>query len=153
MIRSTRFQMVSLKELRNQKNWPPSTDFRLDESQYEAFRAELCKHPNSGKSRRCGHPSIGVCGERRPRLCRICNRKEVEEIFFGNEDEKDARFIELGDCRHIIEVNGLIQWMKSEPDAAESTSSGNNRSSIQLQHHHSAHKIVEHVHSGQFKRH
>lgn len=93
---------------------------------------ELCEHPNKGLLEKCGHASIGVCGEKMPRLCRICNKDEVEEIFFGDEDEEYARFIELEDCKHIIEVQGLIHWMKSEPDAAESNSENANRSSIQL---------------------
>jgi hypothetical protein len=34
-------------------------------------------------------------------------------IIFGNEHKKCARFVELEDCGHIIEVTGLDQWMKS----------------------------------------
>lgn len=88
---------------------------------------ELCKHPNKKIIRKCRHPSIGVCGERIPRLCRICNKDEVEEIFLGHEDEEGARFIELDDCGHVIEVKGLINWLKTGSDSTES-----NRHSIQL---------------------
>lgn len=62
-------------------------------------------------------------------MCRICDKAAVEEIFFGNEDEGNARFIELDDCKHIIEVNGLIQWMNAKP---ESSSDSNDNNSIQL---------------------
>lgn len=74
---------------------------------------ELCKHPNPGLVPSCGHSSIGVCGEKMPTLCRVCNKDQVEKIFFGKEDEEDARFIELEDCKHIIEVSALLRWMKS----------------------------------------
>ena len=62
----------------------------------------------------CGHPCIGLCGEPCPSKCRICDTEEVEEIFFGTEQEKDARFIQLEDCGHIFELSGLDQWMKTE---------------------------------------
>ena len=39
----------------------------------------------------CGHPCIGLCGEKCPTKCRICNEDEVTEIFFGTEDEESAR--------------------------------------------------------------
>ena len=35
----------------------------------------------------------------------------MREIFFGNEDDPGARFIQLQDCRHVLEVEGLDQWM------------------------------------------
>lgn len=72
---------------------------------------------------RCEHPCIGLCGEPCPLLCRICNKDKVETIFFGNEDEPDARFILLIDCKHIIEVSGLLNWMRSQEDS--SNNSGN----------------------------
>lgn len=49
----------------------------------------------------CEHPCIGLCGEPCPPLCRICDKDKVEEILFGSEDEPDARFILLIDCKHI----------------------------------------------------
>lgn len=87
---------------------------------------EACK-----KLLKCGHQCIGICGEPCPALCRICNKETVEEIFFGAEDEPDARFILLIDCKHIIEVNGLLNWMSQE--TAEETREGNrNDMSIQM---------------------
>eukprot|EP00026_Physarum_polycephalum_P008147 Phypoly_transcript_08225.p1 GENE.Phypoly_transcript_08225~~Phypoly_transcript_08225.p1 ORF type:complete len:340 (+),score=22.79 Phypoly_transcript_08225:393-1412(+) len=38
----------------------------------------------------------------------------ITEVFFGNEDEPNARFISLRDCGHIFEVFGLDQWMDEE---------------------------------------
>jgi hypothetical protein len=42
-----------------------------------------------------------MCGEPCPPQCRICNKRIVKEIFFGTEDEPDARFVFLPDCRHL----------------------------------------------------
>ena len=66
-----------------------------------------CNQPCTKTLKKCGHPCIGLCGEKCPPLCRICDRDEVCEIFFGTEDEIDARFIQLEDCKHIIEVTGM----------------------------------------------
>lgn len=82
---------------------------------------ELCKEP-CVKKLKCGHNCIGVCGEICPKLCRICNKEEVEEFFFGREDEPDARFIQMVDCPHFIEVTGLIHWL--EMDGSNNSSSG-----------------------------
>jgi len=64
------------------------------------------------KKLKCKHPCVGICGEKCPKLCRICNKDELQEIFFGTEDEPDARFIELK-CGHIFEVSGLDGWFDS----------------------------------------
>ncbi|XP_064399168.1 NFX1-type zinc finger-containing protein 1-like [Halichondria panicea] len=62
----------------------------------------------------CGHRCIGICGEVCPKLCRICDEEVVTEIFFGTESEKDARFVLLPDCNHIIVVEMLDQWMSTD---------------------------------------
>jgi len=72
-----------------------------------------CNKPCT-KNLKCGHPCIGLCGEKCPSKCRICHKDEVCAIFFGSEDEKGARFMELQDCGHIFEVEGLDTWMKQE---------------------------------------
>lgn len=56
-----------------------------------------------------------MCGEKCPSLCRICDRDIVTEIFFGDEDEPDARFIQLEDCGHVIEVNAMDTYMDQSP--------------------------------------
>ena len=79
---------------------------------------QLCNRPPCNlpctKTLKCGHKCIGLCGERCPKKCRICNKEEVCEIFFGDEDEEDALFIELQDCGHIIEVKALDNWIKTD---------------------------------------
>ena len=44
----------------------------------------------------------------------------MTEIFFGTEDEPDARFVELADCGHVFEVEMMDQWM----DQAQATPDG-----------------------------
>ncbi|KAJ8272642.1 hypothetical protein GJAV_G00091700 [Gymnothorax javanicus] len=65
------------------------------------------------KNLKCGHPCIGMCGEPCPKKCRICNADEVLELFFGDEADPEARFVQLVDCGHIFEVKGLDSWMAS----------------------------------------
>ena len=70
---------------------------------------------------------IGLCGDPCPRWCRICDEKKVKEIFFGNEDEPNARFVFLKDCKHIVEVNGMKDWLNSRHDLMnEETTDKNN---------------------------
>jgi len=56
--------------------------------------------------------NLGICGEICPRLCRICNKDQVTEILFGDEDKPNARFICLEDCKHIIELKAMDNWIK-----------------------------------------
>ena len=35
-------------------------------------------------------------------------------MFFGTEEEEDARFIELMDCGHVFEVTALDYWMDKD---------------------------------------
>ncbi|KAK2915291.1 NFX1-type zinc finger-containing protein 1 [Channa argus] len=59
----------------------------------------------------CGHPCIGLCGDKCPSKCRICDHDEVTDIFFGTEDDPEAHFIQLEDCGHIIEYTSMDQYM------------------------------------------
>nr|XP_042717233.1 NFX1-type zinc finger-containing protein 1-like [Chrysemys picta bellii] len=85
--------------------------------------SETCNRPRCSepcqKSLKCSHPCAGLCGEPCPPKCRTCHRDELAEIFFGAEDELDARFVVLEDCGHILEVQGLDRWMDGEPDNAQ----------------------------------
>ncbi|XP_016333043.1 NFX1-type zinc finger-containing protein 1-like isoform X2 [Sinocyclocheilus anshuiensis] len=64
----------------------------------------------------CGHRCIGLCGDPCPNKCRICHKDEVTEIFFGNEDDPDACFIQLEDCKHMFEATGMDQYMNLDED-------------------------------------
>ena len=77
---------------------------------------EICNRPPCDEPcklrLRCGHQCIGLCGEKCPSKCRICDRDEVCEILFGTEEDEDARFVELEECKHLIEVTALDTWME-----------------------------------------
>ncbi|XP_030046073.1 NFX1-type zinc finger-containing protein 1-like [Microcaecilia unicolor] len=85
---------------------------------------EMCDRPRCDmpcqKSLKCKHPCVGLCGEPCPKQCRVCQKEELCEIFFGMEDEPDARFVLLEDCGHIFEVTGLDQWMDGDPSEVHS---------------------------------
>lgn len=49
-------------------------------------------------------------------MCRICHKDKVTEVFFGTEEDDDARFIELQDCGHMFEVTALDYWMDKDGD-------------------------------------
>ncbi|NXG51676.1 ZNFX1 protein, partial [Psilopogon haemacephalus] len=66
---------------------------------------------------RCGHPCAGFCGEPCPKKCLVCDRQELTQIFFGFEEEPDARFVQLEDCGHVFESQGLDHYMDGEDDA------------------------------------
>lgn len=44
-------------------------------------------------------------------MCRICDVDELTDIFFGTEDDEDARFVLLIDCGHVMEATGMINWL------------------------------------------
>ncbi|XP_018613052.2 NFX1-type zinc finger-containing protein 1-like [Scleropages formosus] len=77
---------------------------------YEPCDRQPCHMPCL-KRLQCQHRCIGMCGEPCPDKCRICNAEEVQEIFFGNEMDPEARFVQMADCGHIFEVTGFDQVM------------------------------------------
>ncbi len=86
----------------------------------EPCNRKPCDYPCK-KLLECSHECIGLCGEPCPKLCRICDKEEVTEILFGGEDEKDARFVALPDCKplHIIEVSAMDQYMSMKNESEE----------------------------------
>ena len=94
---------------------------------YECKRLchEPCDRPRCNepcpKRLSCGHKCIGLCGEPCPNDCRICDEEKVKTIFFGNEDEEDARFIVLEDCQKqcIIEYKAMDQHMDTKVEKGE----------------------------------
>ncbi|KAG5836364.1 hypothetical protein ANANG_G00253830 [Anguilla anguilla] len=83
---------------------------------------EPCDRPpcnrRCDKALPCGHPCIGLCGEPCPDLCRICHHDQVTEIFFGQEDDPLAFFIQLEDCGHIFESTAMDHYMGAAADGA-----------------------------------
>ncbi|XP_031564675.1 NFX1-type zinc finger-containing protein 1-like [Actinia tenebrosa] len=85
--------------------------------------SEKCTRPRCDtpcfKLLSCQHRCIGLCGEPCPKLCIVCDNEELTALYFGGEDQKGARFIELVDCKHVFEVNGMDNWMSYNDDEEE----------------------------------
>lgn len=41
----------------------------------------------------------------------MCDKDEFNEGVFGNNDDPDARFVELRPCEHVIEVSAMDALM------------------------------------------
>jgi len=83
----------------------------------ELLCGDVCQRPRCNKPcpkvLKCGHPCRGMCGELCAKsMCTICN-PSIKEIFFGNEEDEDARFVQLQDCSHIFEVTMMDHYMDS----------------------------------------
>jgi hypothetical protein len=79
------------------------------------FCGDVCNVPPCtepcDKALKCGHPCIGFCGDPCPPKCLVCDREELLDVFFGTESE-DARYVVLNDCGHIVENDGMEQWLE-----------------------------------------
>nr|KAG5692121.1 hypothetical protein BaRGS_014284 [Batillaria attramentaria] len=73
---------------------------------------------------RCGHTVLVECGVNSALhhvlsdACPVCNA-DIFEIFFGTEDEEDARFYKMADCRCVLEVSALDQYMDQVTEGNE----------------------------------
>ena len=87
---------------------------------------EMCDRPRCSEpcpqKLKCGHLCTGLCGEWCPSangklLCKVCDEKKWKELvptIFCTEEDEDARFIQLHDCRHIFEVSSFDRYMDME---------------------------------------
>ncbi|NXA73722.1 ZNFX1 protein, partial [Thryothorus ludovicianus] len=85
--------------------------------------SEPCNRPRCNvpcaKMLPCGHPCVGFCGEPCPKKCLVCDHEELTQIFFGFEDDPDARFVQLEDCGHVFESHGLDHYMDQDDDVVK----------------------------------
>ncbi|KAI8798619.1 NFX1-type zinc finger-containing protein 1 [Biomphalaria glabrata] len=59
----------------------------------------------------CGHNCAGLCGEKCPCLCSICDKDElIANSLNGYDGDPTTLFVEI-DCGHVIEVDFMDQWM------------------------------------------
>uniref|UniRef100_A0A8B9I5F3 Zinc finger NFX1-type containing 1 n=1 Tax=Anser brachyrhynchus TaxID=132585 RepID=A0A8B9I5F3_9AVES len=95
-------------------------EWRCQHYQCTNLCSEPCNRPRCNvpctKLLRCGHPCIGLCGEPCPKKCLVCDHEEVTQIFFGFEEDPDARFVQLEDCGHVFESQGLDHYMDEDDD-------------------------------------
>ena len=81
---------------------------------------ELCERKNCDKRcdkiMKCGHQCYGLCGERCPEVCRICNPEEEcfkNDFFFHTEINEDA-LIYKTKCDHLFEVSNFDSYINSK---------------------------------------
>eukprot|EP00347_Sterkiella_histriomuscorum_P007358 403349252 len=90
--------------------------FQCDKECSEPCNKELCTQ-KCEQILECGHNCIGLCGEKCPQICRICNPDhEVFSLAYGSEQDSEATFVQI-DCGHILDSNSLdkeIQTWKEE---------------------------------------
>ncbi|KAG4066118.1 hypothetical protein HA402_010320 [Bradysia odoriphaga] len=84
----------------------------------EICNRDPCSEPCE-KKMKCGHDCIGCCGEPCPPYCRSCDKEIVQEVFFGQEDEEDARFVYLENCGHIVHRESMDKWMSQNLEESE----------------------------------
>ena len=60
---------------------------------------------------RCRHPCIGLCGDNCPTLCRKCHAGKLSILCPEISRDEQARFVQLIDCGHIINVRTMDLWM------------------------------------------
>ena len=66
------------------------------------------------KIMKCKHQCMGLCGERCPNVCKICEpNNECFQIFFGNEDDDDALFYKT-DCGHVFEYRSMDKLIQNQ---------------------------------------
>ena len=75
----------------------------------------VCNHPCKRKLG-CKHHCAGFFCE--PCFCLECQEDDPKQIFFGTEDEPNAVFYQLPDCKHIFESEGLDTYMNQPSDNA-----------------------------------
>ena len=69
---------------------------------------EPCQHLN-----KCHHPCIGVCGERCPDVCKLCDEEQFLQLYVSLnrfETKDDTTYIQL-DCGHLFKRTELDPWV------------------------------------------
>ena len=81
---------------------------------------EICDRPRCDEpcehKLQCRHPCIGVCGERCPRVCRICPNQKSKfcKLYVGSiPASDDSRYIQLS-CDHLFEVEELDRLLDKQ---------------------------------------
>ncbi|KAK3611429.1 hypothetical protein CHS0354_027157 [Potamilus streckersoni] len=64
------------------------------------------------KKLKCKHLCKGLCGEEC--LCTLCDKQTFSDVFDTGISEESI-FIRLYDCRCILEISGMDEWMKTNP--------------------------------------
>ena len=68
------------------------------------------------KKMKCGHQCYGLCGERCPDVCRICepDKECFKEDFFYKCELDDDALLYRTKCGHLFEVGGMDHYINSQ---------------------------------------
>ena len=94
--------------------------FKCPHSKCNKLCGELCDRKpcdkRCDKKMKCGHQCYGLCGERCPDVCRICEPdKECfkEDFFYKCELDEDALLYKTK-CGHLFQIEGMDHYFESQ---------------------------------------
>ena len=94
--------------------------FKCPHSKCNKLCGELCDRKpcdkRCDKKMKCGHQCYGLCGERCPDVCRICEPdKECfkEDFFYKCELDEDALLYKTK-CGHLFQIEGMDYYFKNQ---------------------------------------
>ncbi|CAG4965233.1 unnamed protein product [Parnassius apollo] len=64
----------------------------------------------------CGHACRGLCGEPCPDICNVCRPDDFPKDFLGDDYDDDAKFIQLQDCQHVMELENMDTLMTGDKE-------------------------------------
>ena len=91
------------------------THFKCTRKCHENCNRQRCYKP-CPRLNKCRHPCIGVCGERCPDVCKICDEEQfLQLLVFINEfrTKHDTSYIQL-DCGHLFKRTELDPWVDAQ---------------------------------------
>ena len=72
-----------------------------------------CDHPCKLRLK-CKHPCIGICGEPCPQACRLCKKRQFQNLCVDAPDMRnETRYVQLS-CKHLFEVRRLDQLLDKQ---------------------------------------
>ena len=90
---------------------------KCDKKCYEFCSRKPCEK-RCEKLMKCGHQCYGLCGERCPEVCRICNPNEecfVNDFFYGIELDDECLLYKTK-CEHIFDFKKFDKYMTMKPN-------------------------------------
>ena len=94
--------------------------FKCKHSKCSKLCGELCDRKpceeRCDKKMECGHQCYGLCGERCPNVCRICdpNNECFKEDFFYKSELDDDALLYKTKCGHLFDKNGMDLYFKNQ---------------------------------------
>ena len=94
--------------------------FKCPHSKCNKLCGELCDRKpcdeRCDKKMKCGHQCYGLCGERCPEVCRICepDKECFKEDFFYKCELDDDALLYKTKCGHLFEIHGMDYYFNNQ---------------------------------------